>query len=311
VKRNPATIDGEPLYGYLNVLKPPAMTSFDVVARVRSLTGQRRVGHAGTLDPAAVGVLPVALGRATPTLSSPLWDRKLYWADIGFGTATDTDDGEGQPIAVGSPDAITADRIMAALPQFLGDIEQRPPAFSAIHVEGRRSYVSARRGEVAELPARLAHVDGITLTCWDSPVASLRVQCGSGTYIRAIARDLGAALGCPAHMAHLVRLRVGPFSIEESLDLRALEAIADAGAWERVLYPADIVATERSAIVAPMARAQDYAQGREWSSDTPADQSETTVRLYTADGRFRGVARRTDRRRWQPLRGLPPAEPVS
>jgi tRNA pseudouridine55 synthase len=122
VRRNLAKGEGEPLHGYLNVLKPPSMTSFDVVSRVRAITRQRRVGHAGTLDPAAIGVLPVAIGRATPTLSSPLWDCKLYWADVQFGTATDTDDAEGRPVGFGSPQTITSESIVSALPQFLGDI---------------------------------------------------------------------------------------------------------------------------------------------------------------------------------------------
>ena len=198
LKRNPAS--GEPLSGYLNVLKPPGMTSFDVVARVRSITGQRRVGHAGTLDPAAVGVLCVALGRATATLGSPLWDRKLYWADVRFGTATDTDDADGRTTEMGSPDSLTMERLRAGLEPFVGDIAQRPPAYSAVQVGGQRSYVAARRGQLAELPPRPARVDAIALQSWEPPVASLLLQCGSGTYVRAIARDWGRAVGCPAHL---------------------------------------------------------------------------------------------------------------
>src|SRR5439155_19421581 len=118
------------LHGYLNVLKPPGWTSHDVVARLRRLSGQRRIGHAGTLDPAAVGVLPVAFGRATRTTSSTAWDRKLYWADIRLGSATDTDDDLGKVIATGSPDELKIDDVTAALGRFVGAIEQRPPAYS-------------------------------------------------------------------------------------------------------------------------------------------------------------------------------------
>lgn len=293
------------LTGYLNILKPPASTSFGVVARIRRLTGQRRVGHAGTLDPAAVGVLPVALGRATTTLASQIWDRKLYWADIAFGTATDTDDAEGRPIATGSPAGLSAARVSAALTQFLGEIEQRPPVYSAVQVGGRRAYVSARRGDRVSLAPRRVRVDAIALTGWRSPLASILVQCGSGTYIRAIARDLGEALGCPAHLARLVRLRVGPFRIRDALDLRTLEWVAQHRSWDRVLWPPDFVAAELPAMIARDERAADYADGREWPAAPSERPSAPVCRIYTASGRYLGLARRTHTMRWQPIRGLP------
>src|SRR5690349_1779835 len=126
--------------GYLNVLKPPGITSHDVVGRVRRLTGLKRVGHTGTLDPAAIGVLPVALGRATKTVSSSVWDTKLYWADLTFGSATDTDDGEGQVLATAPVPDLAAPDLAAALRAFVGPLQQRPPAYSAVHIDGQRSY---------------------------------------------------------------------------------------------------------------------------------------------------------------------------
>lgn len=305
MRRSPSTSDGGPLDGYLNVLKPPAMTSFDVVARVRSITGQRRVGHAGTLDPAAIGVLPIAIGRATPTLGSPVWDRKLYWADVRFGTATDTDDAEGQPVVTGSPAEITADRLTSALSAFVGDIEQRPPAYSAVQVDGQRAYAAARRGSAPDLPARPARVDAIRLTGWDGSVATMLVQCGSGTYIRSIARDLGPVLGCPAHLARLVRLRVGPFTIEDALDLRDLALLAEQGAWERILAPADLVFATLPAVVAADERELSYAQGREWPATNGGVDVGRATRIYTAGGRYLGLGQRTPLGRWQPIRGLP------
>jgi tRNA pseudouridine55 synthase len=302
VKRNPTS--GEPLNGYLNVLKPPGLTSFDVVARVRSMTGQRRVGHAGTLDPAAIGVLCVALGRATATLGSPIWDRKQYWADVRFGTATETDDAEGRTTEVGSPDFLTEEGLKIALAGFLGDIEQRPPAYSAVQIGGQRSYVAARRGQVAELPLRPARVDAIALKRWEPPVASMLVQCGSGTYVRAIARDWGRAVGCPAHLSALVRLRVGPFSIEDALDLRTLQSVAAHGNWARVVWPPDLVFGELPALVAPSERAEDYATGREWPALEYDQAVGGTLRAYTEDGALLGLVRRTPLNRWQPIRGL-------
>src|SRR5438309_3848819 len=131
------------LHGYLNVLKPGGWTSHDIVARLRRLSGQRRIGHTGTLDPAAVGVLPIAFGRATRTASSTAWDRKLYWADIGFGSATDTDDATGRVVATSTNGIPVRETIISALHAFVGDIAQRPPAYSAVHVDGRRAYAEA------------------------------------------------------------------------------------------------------------------------------------------------------------------------
>src|SRR6266542_2098490 len=138
------------LHGYLNVLKPPGWTSHDVVARLRRLSGQKRIGHTGTLDPAAVGVLPIAFGRATRTASSSAWDRKLYWADVCFGSATDTDDATGQVVATSTRASPDRQTVLVALGAFVGDIAQRPPAFSAVHVDGRRAYAEARRGRSPE-----------------------------------------------------------------------------------------------------------------------------------------------------------------
>ncbi len=314
MRRNPSTSEGGPLDGYLNVLKPPAMTSFDVVARIRSITGQRRVGHAGTLDPAAIGVLPVALGRATSTLRSVLWDRKLYWADVRFGAATDTDDAEGRTIATGSAAGLTRERVAEELERFVGDIEQRPPAYSAVQIQGQRAYAAARHGRAPELASRVARVDAIELVAWDDGLATILVQCASGTYIRAIARDLGEAVGCPAHLARLVRVRVGPFVIEDAIDLRSLTALAREGNWDRVLWPTDLVFQQLPAIVTSDERAQDYAQGREWSASANAGARDTResspARVYTESGRYLGLAQRTALGRWQPLRGIPRASVV-
>ncbi len=305
MERSPTRRDGDPLDGYLNLLKPPSMTSFDVVARIRRLTGQRRVGHAGTLDPAAVGVLPVALGRATATLDSPVWDRKLYWADVRFGTATDTDDAEGRPIAVGDPRSLTADILTTALRELVGDIQQRPPAYSAVQVQGQRAYAAARRGVAVELPARSARVDAIRLIAWDDAVATLLVQCGSGTYIRAIARDLGVSVGCPAHLAALVRARVGPFVITDALDLRELAALAECDVWDRVLVPSDILFGALPAAIIDDQRAADYALGHEWPAATVGSSQRIAARLYTRAGQYLGLGQQTSLGRWQPLRGLP------
>lgn len=316
---DPQSATGTPfprsLTGYLNVLKPPGMTSHDVVARIRRLSGQRRVGHTGTLDPEAVGVLPVALGQATRTVSSPLWDRKVYWADVFFGFSTVTDDADGHVLATGDGKQVELTAIIDRLPGFVGVIEQRPPVYSAVHVApGRRAYQQARQATAGDvqvqipLGLRSVRVDGIAIVGWRPPVVSLLVQCGSGTYIRSLARDLGSAVGCPAHLAALVRLRVGPFTIAEAVDLRALEAIAEHEAWDRVVWPIDGLGLGADGVlIVPPTRGDDFIQGRSWqrrsSSHSETDPSETgagrIARAYLDDGRFLGFVRHEERR-WLP-----------
>lgn len=297
------------LDGYLNVLKPSEWTSHDVVARLRRLIGVHRIGHTGTLDPAAIGVLPVALGRATRTVSSPAWNEKEYLADIAFGTATDTDDAQGRVVATGDPTTLDIDVVCAALPAFRGTISQRPPAYSAVHVRGERAYRLAHRGVADLLAERVVHIDGISVVGWRPPVLSLRLQCHSGTYIRALARDLGALVGCPAHLAGLVRLRVGPFGIGSALDIARLEALAVQNSWAEVVWPLDVACRHLCAIVLPPARAADMAHGRAWSarpalSVSKLSEGKTAV-AYTADGEILGLVREQNNS-WQPTRGLRP-----
>jgi tRNA pseudouridine55 synthase len=299
------------LDGYLNVLKPPGWTSHDVVARLRRLAGLRRIGHTGTLDPAAIGVLPVALGRSTRTVSSPIWDRKQYLADVCFGSATDTDDAEGETIQVGDIGVVNLVKVSSALATFVGVIRQRPPAYSAVHVAGQRSYRRARLGARELPPERSVQVDNISIVAWKPPLLSIRVQCHSGTYVRSLARDLGEATGCPAHLSALVRLRVGPFALESALDLAALEDVASANAWSRVLWEPDVACRHLDAILSADQRQADLGHGRPWACDAPLPRSVDcegqSHRVYDARGRFLGqVTRRSGM--WHPVGGLLLAE---
>ena len=222
------------LAGFLNLHKPAGPTSHDLVALVRRLAGIRRVGHAGTLDPLASGVLVLALGQATRLLEYVVSGRKVYRATIRLGVSTSTDDREGETIATHSVAVSEAD-IRASLCQFVGTIAQRPPAFSAVQVQGHRAYNLARHGVAVELTPRQVQVYRIILLTWQPPYLDLEVECGPGTYIRALARDLGAALGCGGHLAALVRTRSGRFHIEEAVSPEAFEAQVQAQTWASLL----------------------------------------------------------------------------
>jgi tRNA pseudouridine55 synthase len=226
---------GEPVEGLVVVDKPAGMTSHDVVARLRRIYGLRRVGHAGTLDPDATGVLLVGLGRATRLLRFLTETGKVYRGEVGFGVATDTLDAAGVETARTAMPAATAEALEEVIPRFVGTIAQVPPMVSAIKVDGRRLHERARQGEVIERAPRTVRIDRIEVEAFtpgEFPRAQLLVECGSGTYIRSLAADLGEALGGCAHLASLRRLRVGPFPVEEA---RTLEEIAESP--EKVLLP--------------------------------------------------------------------------
>jgi tRNA pseudouridine55 synthase len=222
-----------PMDGILVLAKPPGPTSHDMVALVRRLAATRRVGHGGTLDPFASGVLPIFLGRATRVVEYHLADRKRYRATVCFGATSSTDDLEGTIEAVAAP-APDRSAVEAALGTFLGVIEQRPPDYSAVKIAGRRAYAMARAGERPQLRPRSVTIHAIQLVEWDGtdsarPVAVIEVECSAGTYIRALARDLGESVGSGAYLGALTRTASGPFRLDDAVSLDALRAAAAAG----------------------------------------------------------------------------------
>jgi tRNA pseudouridine55 synthase len=196
--------------------KPEGMTSFDVVARVRRATGCRRVGHGGTLDPFATGVLVVGIGPATRLMRYLSEGRKVYEATVRFGAETDSEDLTGK-IVLKNDHIPSPEEIRAALPAFTGLISQVPPRLSAVHIDGERSYRRARRGEDVEPPAREVQIHAVEFLGGEGGEARIRVECGGGTYIRSLARDLARALGAAAHLSALRRVQVGPFGIDQAL----------------------------------------------------------------------------------------------
>jgi tRNA pseudouridine55 synthase len=218
--------------GLVIVDKPAGCTSHDVVARIRRLAGTRKVGHAGTLDPPATGVLVVGVNRATRLLHHLVLTDKSYSATIRLGAATVTDDATGAVVATASADGVGFDAVRSAMAVFVGDIDQVPSAVSAVKVDGQRAYKSARRGEAVELAPRrvtVSRFDALEFTRPGAEVLDVRVEvdCSSGTYVRALARDLGQRLGVGGHLTELRRTRVGPFGLDVARTLDELGELDD------------------------------------------------------------------------------------
>jgi len=222
--------------GFLNLLKPPGMTSSDAVVQIRRTLSGEKVGHAGTLDPEAAGVLPIMVGKAARLFDVLVEKEKEYIAEIAFGAATDTQDAQGTATSL-SARLPSMDALAACLPGFVGDIMQVPPDFSALKVGGKPAYALARGGERPKLAARPARIDSIDLLeRTGENTALLRVRCGKGVYIRTLCHDIGLWLGCPAHLRFLLRTKTGPFAVAESI---TLEEWIESSDKARLLWPLD------------------------------------------------------------------------
>ena len=230
---------GNPVHGWVVLDKPIGMTSTQAVGAVRRLFDAQKAGHAGTLDPLATGILPIALGEATKTVPFAVDGEKSYRFTVRFGAETDTDDAEGK--VVRTCDALpTAEDIEDILEDFMGEISQVPPAFSAIKIDGNRAYDLARSGEEVVLEPRIVLIEELRLIDMpDAATAVLEADCGKGTYVRALARDMGRELGSAGHVIGLRRTRVGPFYEDASVSLAALTEAAEAGDIDRYLRPVE------------------------------------------------------------------------
>jgi tRNA pseudouridine55 synthase len=241
---------GRAIHGWLVLDKPIGMTSTQAVGTVRRLFDARKAGHAGTLDPLATGVLPIALGEATKTVPYAVDGTKHYRFTVRWGAGTDTDDAEGR-ITATSQLRPSREAVAALLPRFTGSILQTPPAFSAIKVDGNRAYDLARAGEVVELEARLVQIDSLVLLDMpDADTAIFEARCGKGTYVRALARDMGTELDCLGHLIALRRTRVAPFDEAQAVRLSDLEAAAEKGedALHALLLPIEAALHDLAAI---------------------------------------------------------------
>lgn len=259
------------MHGFLNLNKPAGFTSHDCVAKVRRLLQTKRVGHAGTLDPAAIGVLPIALGKATRLLQFLRQD-KVYRATVRLGISTTTDDLEGETLLAHPVAALDLATVKAALQQFQGTIQQIPPNYSAIQVQGKRLYDLARAGEAIVAKSRSVQVFSIEVLDWRSgafPELDLAIACGPGTYIRSIARDLGAVLKTGGTLAVLTRTASSGFELTESLTLEALEAQIEQGIFQPIVPAAALTHLSRISLSAAIARR--WCQGQRIAIQPDAD----------------------------------------
>lgn len=291
-------------HGFLVIDKPAGWTSFDVVARVRRLVGVRKVGHAGTLDPAATGVLPVAVGHATRVLEYLSASDKTYLAGVTFGVETDSHDRDGEVTATRDASFLTRERVEQALTGFRGAITQIPPMHAALKVNGQRLYDLARRGEAVERAPRPLVINRLTLEDWRPPTATLLVDCSKGTYIRALARDLGAGTGAGAYLSSLVRTRTGPFTLDQAITLDDLAAADLPAAWPELAIPADAVLADWPALVLDAGQVVDWYHGKLIAQPgAGTDPARGRRRVYDSAGTWVGIATADDSgQHWRPTK---------
>lgn len=270
--------------GVLIIDKPQGLTSHDVVGRVRRVSGIRRVGHAGTLDPLATGVLVVCVGWATRFIEYVVGQPKSYEATVRLGQTTDSFDADGM-ITAERPVDVDAGEIEAALADFRGEIRQQAPVYSAIKQDGQPLHKRARRGEVVEAPVRDVTIYALTLVAYEPPDLELRIVCSTGTYVRSLAHDLGRTLGCGGHIVALRRTAVGEFTVRDAVPLDVLTSEN----WTTYLQPPDAAVAHLPAIQLEAEDAVDLRHGRPVTATSGAPDG-TLLRVYNDAGHMLGVA---------------------
>ena len=282
--------------GVINVYKEPGFTSHDVVAKLRGILKQKKIGHMGTLDPNAVGVLPVCLGKATKLCDILSEKDKTYNATLLLGLDTDTQDTSGEVISKADTDSImelSEDKVFETIKSYIGDYDQIPPMFSAIKINGQKLYNLARKGEEIERPPRHCKIIDITITKIDLPRVSFHVTCSKGTYVRTLCYDIGKDLGVGACMEKLTRTRVERFDIKDSISLSQIEEIRDQGVLEQYITPVDEILNMYSKCMVSEEAEKLLYNGNIFTSRNTLlkmnHQDGQTVRVYTHDGKFIGL----------------------
>lgn len=282
--------------GVINVYKEPGFTSHDVVAKLRGILKQKKIGHMGTLDPNAVGVLPVCLGKATKLCDILSEKDKTYNATLLLGLDTDTQDTSGEVISKADTDSImelSDDKVFETIKSYIGDYDQIPPMFSAIKIGGEKLYNLARRGEVIERPARHCRIIDITVTKMELPRVDLHVTCSKGTYIRTLCHDIGKDLGVGGCMEKLVRTKVERFSVEDSITLKQIEEFRDNNTLEDYITPVDEMLGNYSKCIVSKGAEKLVYNGNIFTSGNTFlkmnHEDGQIVRVYTSEGEFIGL----------------------
>lgn len=282
--------------GVINVYKEPGYTSHDVVARLRGILKQKKIGHMGTLDPNAVGVLPVCLGKATKLCDLLSEKDKTYRATLLLGKVTDTQDTSGTVLKEAEQEAlenVTNEKVIGIIESYIGEYDQIPPMYSAIKINGQKLYNLARKGEEIERPARHCRILNITIEKMDLPRVEMDVTCSKGTYIRTLCHDIGNDLGVGGCMEKLIRTKVERFSIEDSISLAQIEELRDNGGLDEYITPIDdILDMYSKCIVSKDAEKLVYNGNIFTTRNTYLrmnNEDGQTVRVYTEDGKFVGL----------------------
>ena len=309
-----------PVNGFINLFKPPGITSMDALRRVKKITGQRKVGHGGTMDPLARGVLPVCFGQATRLMDYVVGSPKRYMMEVELGVTTTTFDAEGEILETREISGLTRESVETAVQSFEGRIEQIPPMYSAIKVQGQRLYKLARAGIEVERTARSVEIYKIRVVDFSSSRLILDVESGRGAYMRSLAADLGELLGCGAHVADLVRLSCGEFDADKSVTLDGLEeAATEPEGWKQFLQPIDWVLKDLKSISVDRHAEEYLRHGQSVNLGGPviATGYLEPVRAYSSEGRFVALVR-FDRpvNEWRPVKvfhdeSVSPLAPVS
>lgn len=282
--------------GFLNILKPGGKTSYQVVAEVKKATKTQHLGHAGTLDKEASGVLPVAIGEATRLIEFLHEKTKLYRAEIELGVETDTYDLTGRVLYTSDTSNVSLKEIREALLFIKGENWQRPPIYSALKYNGAKFADLARRGVIIMPPKRLAQIYDIAIINFEPPHLTIEVECGKGTYIRSLAHDLGEKLGCGACLKKLERLKYGPFDINHAITIDELKSLGSDDHFYGLLYPLDIVIDDWPAIIVDKEKEIAIRQGK--PVDLPVDGPR--CRAYSQDGCLTAILMRNKDDRWSP-----------
>ena len=289
------------IHGIINIDKPKGLTSHDVVARVRRITGQRKTGHAGTLDPMATGVLPLALGKATRLVEYLADADKAYRATLYLGATSETYDAEGTITSTPEAPTPTRDAVENALNLFRGAILQIPPMHSAIKVGGQKLYDLARQGLEIERQARAVVITRLDLEVYKPPTVQLFVECAKGTYIRSLAHDLGVALGTGAYLTALIRTRHGPFTLDAAITLEGLETAFKEGTWHETLTPADTIISGWPRHVATPEEGLRIRQGKLLQAPPPLESGDGRLAAYTQEGELLAILYWDEEKSaWQP-----------